>query len=248
MINNAVRAWTGILVLAMVFGISGTANASTVTVATWLDPWVSEEVSGARPFSFTDTGTNLDGGGQLTASDDSILLDLPILGLTGLDASYVITNASDSPLNTTSQTDVPFDPLNPTGPGYVSATFEAGKVVIKSDAIQGDFNVGDVLLTIEFQSAIAVLGNVIAIDDFTGMNVVFSGLALGTLIVESEQFSFSTANVTNSSALLKPADMEDWDASASFTSSATVVPVPATVWLFGSGLLGLVGIARRKKA
>ena len=28
----------------------------------------------------------------------------------------------------------------------------------------------------------------------------------------------------------------------------TVVPVPAAVWLFGSGLLGLVGMARRKKA
>lgn len=28
----------------------------------------------------------------------------------------------------------------------------------------------------------------------------------------------------------------------------TVVPVPATVWLFGSGLLGLVGVARRKRA
>jgi hypothetical protein len=28
----------------------------------------------------------------------------------------------------------------------------------------------------------------------------------------------------------------------------TVVPVPAAVWLFGSGLLGLVGIARRKTA
>ena len=27
-----------------------------------------------------------------------------------------------------------------------------------------------------------------------------------------------------------------------------VVPVPAAVWLFGSGLLGLIGIARRKKA
>ena len=26
------------------------------------------------------------------------------------------------------------------------------------------------------------------------------------------------------------------------------VPVPAAVWLFGSGLLGLVGMARRKKA
>ena len=28
----------------------------------------------------------------------------------------------------------------------------------------------------------------------------------------------------------------------------TVIPVPASVWLFGSGLLGLVGMARRKKA
>ncbi|MHB8535826.1 MAG: VPLPA-CTERM sorting domain-containing protein [Sulfuricaulis sp.] len=30
-------------------------------------------------------------------------------------------------------------------------------------------------------------------------------------------------------------------------SNAGVVPIPAAVWLFGSGLLGLVGIARRKK-
>jgi hypothetical protein len=28
----------------------------------------------------------------------------------------------------------------------------------------------------------------------------------------------------------------------------TLVPVPAAVWLFGSGLIGLIGVARRKKA
>ncbi|HFD81339.1 MAG TPA: VPLPA-CTERM sorting domain-containing protein, partial [Gammaproteobacteria bacterium] len=28
---------------------------------------------------------------------------------------------------------------------------------------------------------------------------------------------------------------------------ASVVPLPAAVWLFGSGLVGLAGIARRKK-
>ena len=31
-------------------------------------------------------------------------------------------------------------------------------------------------------------------------------------------------------------------------SPPNVIPVPAAVWLFGSGLLGLIGIARRKKA
>ncbi|HHJ36602.1 MAG TPA: VPLPA-CTERM sorting domain-containing protein [Gammaproteobacteria bacterium] len=27
-----------------------------------------------------------------------------------------------------------------------------------------------------------------------------------------------------------------------------VVPIPAAVWLFGSGLIGLIGLTRRKKA
>ena len=46
-----------------------------------------------------------------------------------------------------------------------------------------------------------------------------------------------------------------WDASVIFGGSAvstvnaySVVPVPAAVWLFGSGLLGLIGVARRKSA
>ncbi|MHB8535825.1 MAG: VPLPA-CTERM sorting domain-containing protein [Sulfuricaulis sp.] len=34
---------------------------------------------------------------------------------------------------------------------------------------------------------------------------------------------------------------------ANFNLGPAAVPVPAAVWLFGSGLLGLVGIARRKK-
>lgn len=34
---------------------------------------------------------------------------------------------------------------------------------------------------------------------------------------------------------------------ATFGGTATPVPVPAAVWLLGSGLLGLVGIGRRKK-
>lgn len=36
--------------------------------------------------------------------------------------------------------------------------------------------------------------------------------------------------------------------SQSYDTYAPAVPVPAAVWLFGSGLLGLVGVARQKKA
>ena len=36
-------------------------------------------------------------------------------------------------------------------------------------------------------------------------------------------------------------------AGLSNVSAFSVVPVPAAVWLFGSGLLGLVGVARRKR-
>jgi len=32
------------------------------------------------------------------------------------------------------------------------------------------------------------------------------------------------------------------------SSNATVIPIPAAVWLFGSGLIGLIGVARRKQA
>ena len=49
-------------------------------------------------------------------------------------------------------------------------------------------------------------------------------------------------------------DLEIWSSAGDNTSgdlamtlTGTVVPIPAAVWLFGSGLLGLVGIARRKK-
>jgi hypothetical protein len=34
----------------------------------------------------------------------------------------------------------------------------------------------------------------------------------------------------------------------SLTISTLAIPIPSAIWLFGSGLLGLIGIARRKRA
>ena len=45
---------------------------------------------------------------------------------------------------------------------------------------------------------------------------------------------------------------DDWTRASGATTSHLsvygVVPIPAAVWLFGSGLIGLIGIARRKKS
>lgn len=41
---------------------------------------------------------------------------------------------------------------------------------------------------------------------------------------------------------------EVWKIDLVRIGDATVVPVPAAIWLFGSGLIGLVGVARRKAA
>ncbi len=38
------------------------------------------------------------------------------------------------------------------------------------------------------------------------------------------------------------------DVQTDLAGTVSTIPVPATVWLFGSGLLGLAGIAKRKKA
>ena len=46
-----------------------------------------------------------------------------------------------------------------------------------------------------------------------------------------------------------PGCLSDWQIdNVSISADVNAVPVPAAVWLFGSGLLGLVGVARRKKA
>lgn len=49
-------------------------------------------------------------------------------------------------------------------------------------------------------------------------------------------------------AAVEGGPVEDSGIVATGTIGASVVPVPAAIWLFGSGLIGLIGIARRKKA
>ena len=80
-------------------------------------------------------------------------------------------------------------------------------------------------------------------NDTTNLPVEWGTYTLDLLLTEAQagatlSFGFSaTATGSNGSAVFY--DNLNFD--------RVVVPVPAAVWLFGSGLLGLVGVARRRK-
>ena len=73
-------------------------------------------------------------------------------------------------------------------------------------------------------------------SEFQGNNVTFSGPILGGTVLNQEAFAFSFANPS--------ATQFGYQATASFTSSATIVPAPAGLAALG---MGCMGIARRRR-
>lgn len=79
--------------------------------------------------------------------------------------------------------------------------------------------------------------------------LMFSILTNGDV---SSFFALSTGNAGQGNVAFAAhvADFitSDPGVTSAYFGGSTIVPAPAAAWLFGSGLLGLVGMARRKKA
>jgi hypothetical protein len=78
--------------------------------------------------------------------------------------------------------------------------------------------------------------------DTTGLGTDWSGGELSLLIDDAWLGQTLQIGFTNTAT--------NYDGSGVFYDNLNVstIPVPAAVWLFGSGLLGLVGVARRRKS
>jgi hypothetical protein len=80
----------------------------------------------------------------------------------------------------------------------------------------------------------------------------FPGVSTGAFVVATVEFlavGLGASNLTLSEAAGNPWASDGSSINPTFANgSVTVVPIPAAMWLFGSGLVGLIGISRRKKA
>jgi hypothetical protein len=82
----------------------------------------------------------------------------------------------------------------------------------------------------------------------TGDFILDSSNSFNTLFIDNFDQSF-TLSLQDPLGLATPGNNgigASFIVSGTIALAPTTVPVPAAVWLFGSGLLGLIGIARRK--
>ena len=88
--------------------------------------------------------------------------------------------------------------------------------------------------------------DVINVWDAAGDSIDIDGSGIRGIGMVDGAFPTFNANFNTDTALSGASAAENYLLQPG--AAVAAVPVPAAVWLFGSGLLGLVGVARRKKA
>ncbi len=86
----------------------------------------------------------------------------------------------------------------------------------------------------------AFQGNILALTSIS-MDP-FANISCGRALARNGAVTMANANKVSSTGVA------NCGSGLNGSTSPSAVPVPAAVWLFGSGLLGLVGVSRRRKA
>jgi len=132
---------------------------------------------------------------------------------------------------------------------------------ISLDTVFANPSTGDISGTIGIDTLPGTGGNLLSLDDFVPVTNFFTvagwQLDVDSVVLPPDDQTAALLTLMGK-GMLSGNDFDATEVTWSFSSTSTTsysmsitsvmspVPVPAAVWLFGSGILGLVGIARRK--
>jgi len=184
--------------------------------------------AGNTHLRYTVTGANTEVGssrrgtttqfGFMTTTSGTVEQVQAAAGAQQQDATGVVNNINNMARNSNASAGTPYDGTN--GGINLSNVALIGEIGYYADASWGD-----------------TIGN----RGIVASNTVDNAMTMYTVRVN---------NADSGGAMLIDA-LGSWlltsTGQLTYTNAPSAVPVPAAVWLFGSGLIGLAGIARRKK-
>lgn len=161
-------------------------------------------------------------------SAGSVTLTMTLAGTVGIaDIDQVYFNLDDTSFDVTN---LSFAYAGTTGPAATSISLGSNSYQADGDGIY------DIWMNFPTESSSRWEAGEIVVYDITSTDLITAGSFNVFAEVGGGHGPFiSAAHVLSTGG----GEDSDWIAA---------VPVPAAVWLFGSGLLGLVGVARRKRA
>jgi hypothetical protein len=251
--------WNKVILAALTINLMGlghTANAAVVLLSEFRS--VSANASVSTPVGSDSTSTSRNSLGDFYDFGELVEVDLALANGsasgTAQQTSQVSTTFISASGATTASVEViaAIDPLTFTFADAHADTsllvdFEVTtpQLFNLSGAVSlfnpSEINGGIASVSLRSQDGSLIFGTDIFDFQPTPLTIPFdhSGMLLPDI------YTLSAGTVIGASAFF--ATLESGTADFSLDFKVTAVPIPAAAWLFGSGLLGLIGIARRKK-
>jgi hypothetical protein len=189
-------------------------------------------------------GATLASAGGGAGYDDWITIDSP--GRTGETVDLDFTTALHGSMTASSSDSSMFGQASASLQVYVNDGYVLVSQGAKSngDSVFNDFNPGHTQIVLGTPFSVSANLQVEAIVQSTTTNGIYSGDVLAAFANSAGITSFELFETASETPIT------NWDLASESGEFGfyTVVPVPASGWLFVSGLFGLIGKARGKKA